>query len=313
MAIELPGSSAAQRFLWRAGRKLYTYARGEGPNDPRCNGEYWLLRHVLTRSVGNSLVLLDVGANRGDWTAEALRLSERSLCVHAFEPSGFSRDNLTARFADHSNVTIHATALSNESGKATFYSNGDAAGINSLSSVSGPCTETVVVATLDEFLQRENIEPVAMIKIDTEGFDSLVLRGAAACLARGAAEVVQFEYNWRWLLNHACLRDVFELIRDKPYRLGKLTGPRSITTTSGIQSWIASSKPTLPSSRKTDHSARSGGRFTSTYRTWPYEAASPRCGRASSQSLSEESCRWVVNRSPQLSRPSSHLHRGCSS
>ena len=224
MAIELPGSSAAQRFLWRAGRKLYTYARGEGPNDPRRNGEYWLLRHVLTRSVGNALVLLDIGANRGDWTAEALRLSERSLWVHAFEPSCVSRAILTARFAEQSNVTIHPTALSNESGKAKFYSNGDAAGVNSLSSVSGPCTETVVMGTLDEFLQRENIEPVAMIKIDTEGFDSLVLRGAGACLARGAVEVVQFEYNWRWLLNHACLRDVFELIRDKPYRLGKLTG-----------------------------------------------------------------------------------------
>ena len=81
-----------------------------------------------------------------------------------------------------------------------------------------------MVGTLDEFFQREKIESVAMIKIDTEGFDSLVLRGAAACLARGAVEVVQFEYNWRWLLNHTCLRDVFELVRDTPYRLGKLTG-----------------------------------------------------------------------------------------
>jgi hypothetical protein len=38
---------------------------------------------------------------------------------------------------------------------------------------------------------------------------------------------VQFEYNWRWLINHASLRDVFEYIKDKPYRLGKLVG-RSI-------------------------------------------------------------------------------------
>jgi len=214
----------AQRFLWRASRKLYTYARGERPNDPCRNGEYWLLRHVLTRSKGDSLVFLDVGANRGDWTAEALRLSEHSLCLHAFEPSRFSRAILTARFANQSNVNIHPNALSSKSGKATFYSNGDADGINSLSSVSGPYAETVLVGTLDEFLEQEHIEPVAMIKIDTEGFDSLVLRGAGACLARGAVEVVQFEYNWRWLLNHACLRDVFELIRDKPYRLGKLTG-----------------------------------------------------------------------------------------
>jgi len=43
-------------------------------------------------------------------------------------------------------------------------------------------------------------------------------------LRDGQMEIVQFEYNWRWLLNHACLRDVFEFIADKPYRLGKLVG-----------------------------------------------------------------------------------------
>ena len=116
-------------------------------------------------------------------------MSERSLRVHAFEPSCFSRAILTARFADQSNVTIHPTALSNESGKATFYSNGDAAGINSLSSVSGFCSETVVVGTLDEFLQRENIESVAMIKIDTEGS----IRSSCEALER-----VSLEVRWRW-------------------------------------------------------------------------------------------------------------------
>jgi hypothetical protein len=63
-----------------------------------------------------------------------------------------------------------------------------------------------------------------MINIDNEGFDSLVLQGAGACLARGGAEVVQFEDNWRCLVNDACLRDVFELNHDKSYPLGQLNG-----------------------------------------------------------------------------------------
>lgn len=63
-----------------------------------------------------------------------------------------------------------------------------------------------------------------MVKIDTEGFDLLVLRGAEQTLHDGRIEIVQFEYNWRWLPNHVCLRDVFALIADKPYRLGKLCG-----------------------------------------------------------------------------------------
>ena len=63
-----------------------------------------------------------------------------------------------------------------------------------------------------------------MVKIDTEGFDLLVLRGAQRSLCDGRIGVIQFEYNWRWLPNHACLRDVFDLIADKPYRLAKLVG-----------------------------------------------------------------------------------------
>jgi FkbM family methyltransferase len=224
VAVALPAGSAARRLLWRAGRRLYTYARGEGPNDPRSNGEYWLLSHVLTASLDDPVVLLDVGSHRGDWTGEALRLSARPVQVHAFEPSSFSRAILMSRFAQRTNVTVHPLALSNHSGTASFYSNGHAAGTNSLSSLSGSHAEVVGVGTLDEFLQQEHLESIAMIKIDSEGFDSLILRGAAACLTRGAVEVVQFEYNWRWLLNHACLRDIFELIEDKPYRLGKLTG-----------------------------------------------------------------------------------------
>jgi len=77
---------------------------------------------------------------------------------------------------------------------------------------------------LDTFLVDERINAVKMAKIDTEGFDFLVLKGAEQALTLGAFEIVQFEYNWRWLLNQTSLRDVFHLISGKPYRLGKLMG-----------------------------------------------------------------------------------------
>ncbi len=39
---------------------------------------------------------------------------------------------------------------------------------------------------------------------------------------QGRVDVWQFEYNHRWLAGRAQLRDVFDFIADKPYRLGKL-------------------------------------------------------------------------------------------
>jgi len=218
-------SAVIRNLMWRVGRKMYTYARGEGRNDPRTNGEYWLLDHVLKASSGPQ-VLLDVGANQGDWTAQALGLIQASkeVHVHAFEPSPATRSLLTARFVGNAAVTVQPYALSETVGDATFYSKENGAGTNSLSPSSGSNVEAVKLITIDRFLQQSGIETVSMVKIDTEGFDLLVLRGADKSLHDGRITITQFEYNWRWLLNHACLRDVFDLISDKPYRLGRLSG-----------------------------------------------------------------------------------------
>lgn len=51
-----------------------------------------------------------------------------------------------------------------------------------------------------------------------------VLLGAEQALRAGLIEVWQFEYNHRWVANHSMLKDVFNFIEDKPYRLGKLFG-----------------------------------------------------------------------------------------
>ena len=40
-------SAVVRKLMWRLVRKIYTYARGDGQNDPRTNGEYWLLEHVV--------------------------------------------------------------------------------------------------------------------------------------------------------------------------------------------------------------------------------------------------------------------------
>lgn len=214
---------ALRALAWRLGRKLYCAARGEVANDPSRNGEYWLLARILERPESAGTVILDVGANKGDWSAEAIRLT-RDISIHAFEPSTPTREVLSNRLGDAASMRIHSCALSDVDGESVFYSDKPGGGTNSLHEVSGGSKETVPLKRLDVFLADESIEAVTMLKIDTEGFDFLVLKGAEQALARGACEIVQFEYNWRWLLNHASLRDVFHLIKGRPYHLGKLMG-----------------------------------------------------------------------------------------
>src|SRR4029453_10269689 len=112
--------------MWRLGRKMYAFARGDGLNDPRTNGEYWLLDRVMAACQG-PVVLLDVGANRGDWTAQALRVGGTSEEVHvpAFAPSEPTRAMLAARFGTVSRVSVQPFALSDQTGEGTFYNDAD--------------------------------------------------------------------------------------------------------------------------------------------------------------------------------------------
>lgn len=225
MKLPRPSKSSLRRALWRAGRKLYALARRDGVNDPRVNGEYWLLARVL-ESRRRGLVLLDVGANRGDWTAKALDLGigVPALHVHSFEPSATSRAGLERRFSGTHAVTIHPQAMSARAGEAPFYSAWAGARTSSLAPDPTASVERVSMTTVDDFVLRRGLGPIALLKIDAEGHDCQVLRGAEQTLREGRVEVVQFEYNWRWLVEHTSLRDVFTLVADKPYRVGKLVG-----------------------------------------------------------------------------------------
>jgi FkbM family methyltransferase len=221
-------STRLRSVLWRLGRKLYQYARLEGANDARFNGEYWLLDAVVARAerMRAPLTLLDVGAHRGNWTRQALDCLSRHRRageVHAFEPTLSTRLFLEQRFAGERRVNIRPFALSERPGTAPFYVVGELVGINSLVDMQLAAPTTPVdVTTVDDYLDEHHIEHVAFLKSDTEGNDLRVLRGGVRALTGGRIDAWQFEYNSRWIYARAFLRDVFELIVDKPYALGKV-------------------------------------------------------------------------------------------
>lgn len=220
-----------RQWTWRIGRKLYCSARGDLANDPEINGEYWLLNELVhflpTQAPPPVGVLMDVGANKGEWSLRAVSLAkqcEKQLSLHAFEPCAATRRILEDRLSHFGvgNVEVFAYALSSTEGEADFFSNDAGSATNSLNVISGPISERVPLITLDRFAEQHGVDRIAMLKIDTEGYDCDVLRGARRMLIEGRIDVMQFEYNWRWLLNKSSLLEVFTLVEGMPYRFGKL-------------------------------------------------------------------------------------------
>ena len=207
--------------------------------DPRSNGEYalqgWVLEALEDWPDRNAAsVILDVGANLGDWSAnflDELRVRDlnRAARIYAFEPAPDQRASLMDRLADEiktGTVSVHRLAVGAEAGHVRFVVTGADSGTSAIAtgedSASGSKIE-VDVATLDDIAKELEIDKVLFLKIDTEGNDFNVISGASRILEEERVKVVQFEYNWRWMAFGHWLKTVFQFIENRNYSLGMLT------------------------------------------------------------------------------------------
>jgi FkbM family methyltransferase len=134
---------------------------------------------------------IDVGVNKGDFSLLAARIVGDAGRVIAFEPEPTNCHWIRKSIAlnGYRNIELHQLALSDCNGEAQLYI-GAKSGWHSLVSDRERETEdrrTIRVATrtLDAFLAEQGWERrVDMIKVDVEGADMEVLRGASGVLER---------------------------------------------------------------------------------------------------------------------------------
>jgi FkbM family methyltransferase len=145
---------------------------------------------------------VDVGANVGDFSRRLAELSKGGL-VLAFEPQGLARSVMSiAGFLKKSaNILVIPLALGDRSGlislnipvKAGGKIGSGLAHIGDASDLAQRFEvrkELVAVATLDDVLARLEVGPISFIKIDVEGGELAVLRGAVATIDRDRPAVL---------------------------------------------------------------------------------------------------------------------------
>jgi FkbM family methyltransferase len=130
------------------------------------------------------VLLIDIGANVGDFTAEFLSLykDSRSVC---FEPVPATFDRLAKRFSADARVAMHPCALSDVDGRATIYIHEDntlctlgeyTEEANAFYQTATPRSEDIACARLDSF-EFEQDGGKLLVKIDVQGFEGEVIRG----------------------------------------------------------------------------------------------------------------------------------------
>lgn len=187
------------------------------------NDALGMARDVMSRF--ESPILVDVGAGIGEWTLLAAALPE--LRVFAFEPqaalASLLRENVQLNGL-YGQVNIYTIALGAEIGAAELKipRKRSKRGLATLAPNPGfaPAeTYSVAVATIDQFYTYQD---PTLIKVDAEGGELDVLRGAKATVKRCSPAFVLEVQNKRTRQFGYDIDRILEWMRDRGYQGVKL-------------------------------------------------------------------------------------------
>jgi FkbM family methyltransferase len=144
------------------------------------HAEEALIEAVLDRAITPHTHCLDIGCHIGSMLSEFLRRAPQGSHA-AVEADPDKARWLAKRFPE---VDMHATALSDQQGEVTFYRQARKAGFSGLADTlgKGATKITVPCARLDDLMEID--KPIDFVKLDVEGAELFVLRGAGAFFER---------------------------------------------------------------------------------------------------------------------------------
>jgi FkbM family methyltransferase len=211
----------------RAAREYVDRFDGVNDDDPATNGEHWLIERTLAGR--RRPVVFDVGANLGDWT-DAVLAAHSGAQVHCFEPSAATFARLQSRIG--SRARLVQAAVGANPGHADLHVFPETSGLSSLHRREGlepgwgiasqEQTERVRVETLDGYCRESGVSAIDLLKLDVEGSELDVLRGAVELLSRRAIDVVQLEYGGCNVDARVLLKDLFAFVAWHGYQMARL-------------------------------------------------------------------------------------------
>ncbi len=155
------------------------------------------LLDMLRRIQSSTPVVFDVGANIGQSIVRFKKVLPKSK-IYSFEPSERPFAQLSVEASRYSDVKAFQLALGSSNGELTLYENSSSdmnsfleMGCNGSGSVVGQ--SVVSVLTIDAFCSEHQINYIDILKIDAQGFDFEVIKGAKQMILDGKIRQIYFE------------------------------------------------------------------------------------------------------------------------
>ena len=166
--------------------------------------------------------VLDVGGNVGQYAVLFSSLVAPSGKVITFEPDAQHRNILRRNLELNSvarQVVVEDIALSDAGGTHTFFSRNDAmsslvrSGLGTNADAADVKEQVVETARLDDYLKAHGLSSPDWVKVDTEGAEINILRGATEVLKSPATIVCEL-HPYAWEEFGSSYEELLSLIRD---------------------------------------------------------------------------------------------------
>jgi FkbM family methyltransferase len=187
------------------------------------SGEEYFLTKVLPDILqqGKSAVVLDVGANEGNYASLVCNAIDQCV-IHCFEPNPKTARRLAERFRNDRRLTIHPFGFGESPGELVLYDYADQEGSAHATIYKDVLIEQhratamqevkIPVETIDNFCSSQLLSAICLLKVDTEGHELSVLRGATELISKRKIDVIQFEFNEMNVISRVFLRDFYTLL-----------------------------------------------------------------------------------------------------
>lgn len=178
---------------------------------------------------------VDVGSNLGEFTVWATRCGGPSTRVLAFEPDPNNRALLERNLRQHhidSRVQLEAIAVSSSAGTVSLFQGAQSDtstiapnAVHELEHMRPRSVIDVSTETLDAVLERSRLPRVDVVKIDVEGAELEVLKGARELLRAEHPLALLIDLHWG-----VDLDQLTELLQDNGFSLRLEAAPDDIIT-----------------------------------------------------------------------------------
>jgi len=210
---KIAGKKEWQRFFERL-HQASLMGMNFGNVDIESNGEKEVIKYVASH-IGKDVnpVIFDVGANVGDYSKEVFSVLGENTRLHCFEPSKKAFGLLGENLKNYQNVKLYNIGFGEENKTAVLHSGQSGSGLGSL-----------YARKLDHHgITMYEQEEVAIRRLDVEGNELNVLRGAEKTIKSGAVGFIQFEFGGTDIDSKFFFKDFFDFLNPnyKIYRILK--------------------------------------------------------------------------------------------